>query len=360
MSEYCVIMAGGSGSRFWPVSRADLPRQFLDLTRNGKSLLQITWERMRSIFPAENILVVTHFRYAPLVREQLEELPEENLLPEPYSRDTAPAVAFAAYTLLRKDAGAVFITVPADLTLSGEYAFREAVSNAFSFAATGAPLIVIGAVPTGPESSCGYIQARYSGKGGAPVKVKTFTERPSPPIARAFFESGEFLWNTEIMVWKAKAVKAELEKHAAEITDLWKGWEKGLEAENRAAFLEKAYADCPRISIGDALLEFSNNVWVLPARFGWSGIENWENLYKYLPDKDRKGNAIRTAGRTLVTDSSGNIIRSTAKDKLIAVHGLHDFVVIDSGDVLMICPREEAELGDFISRLGMPEFEKYR
>jgi mannose-1-phosphate guanylyltransferase len=348
MSEYCVIMAGGAGTRFWPVSRADQPKQFLDLTTKGKSFLRITFDRMRNLFPVENILVVSHHRYAQTVQQQLPDLKIANLLLEPYSRDTAPAVAYATFTLLSRDPEAVFITVPADLTLSDEAAFRSYVRQALDFAATGRALICIGAIPERPVISCGYIQVASTPK-GKPVKVKTFTEAPPLHLAQRFVDSGEFLLDTGMMVAKASVVKSEMEKYATEVSDFWKGWD-----------LETTYAGCPRISLSDALLDHTNNAWVLPAAFGWTAIEDWETLYRFLPSRDRRENALYTHGKTIVEGSRRNIVISSEKDKLIAVHGLDDFVIVDSGDVLMICPRKEAELSDFIARLGLPEFEKYR
>lgn len=352
-------MAGGTGAKFWPVSRADMPKQFLDLTTKGRSFLRITYDRMRGIFPAERILVVTHHSYADIVSQQLGELPAQNLLSEPYSRNTAPATVFAAYTLLLRDSEAVFVTVPADLTLTDDAAFRESVSQALSFAASGGALISLGAVPQRAVCSCGYIQMASPAK-GKPVKVKTFTQEPPQALAERFVASGEFLQNTGIQAWKASVLRTELEKHAPEVTDLWKGWKTALPGSGRATFLEKAYAGCPRISIGDALLERSNNAWVLPCNFGWTDINDWETLYRFLPSRDRRENAVFSRGKVLIEGSRRNIVLGSGKDKLIAVHGLDDFVIVDAGDVLMICPRKEAELSDFIARLGLPEFEKYR
>ena len=359
MSEYCVIMAGGTGAKFWPVSRADLPKQFLDLTTKGKSFLRITFDRMRAQFPLERILVVTHHSYADIVVRQLPELKAENLLAEPYSRNTAPATVFATYTLLSRDPEAVFVTVPADLTLSDDGPFRESIAEALSFAASGRALISIGAIPAQPLTSCGYIQMASPAR-GKPVKVKTFTQEPTPALARRFVESGEFLLDTGIQAWEASVLRTALEKHAAEVTDSWKGWETALGVDDNSAFLAKAYAGCPRISIGEALLERSNNTWVLPASFGWTDINDWETLYRFLPSRDRQENAVFSRGKVLIEGSSRNIVLGSGRDKLIAVHGLNDFVIVDSGDVLMICPRKEAELSDFIARLGLPEFEKYR
>lgn len=348
MSEYCVIMAGGSGTRFWPVSRSDQPKQFLDLSTKGKSFLRITFDRMRGIFPVENILVVTHHRYAQIVQRQLPELKTANLLLEPYSRDTAPAMVYACLTLLSRDPEAVFVSVPADLTLSDETAFRNSIREALGFAASSGALISIGAVPDRPVTSCGYIQLSSAPK-GKPVKVKTFTEAPPASIAQRFVQSGEFLLDTGILTARATILKSEMERHAVELSDFWKGWD-----------LEKTYAGCPRISLSEALLDHTNNAWVLSADFGWTAIEDWETLYRFLPSRDRRENAVYTRGKALIEGSHRNIVIGSEKDKLIAVHGLDDFVIVDSGDVLMICPRKEAELSDFIARLGLPEFEKYR
>ena len=212
--SYCIIMAGGFGSRFWPISRADKPKQFLDFTSEGKSFLRQTYDRMKDIVPDDNILVVSLSRYEELVKEQLPELKDENLLLEPYNRNTAPCLAFANYTILKRDPLAVTLVMPSDQIIGDHVEFNRILANAFSYAAGTNALITIGVVPTRPDTNFGYIQMMNAhAEKDQPVKVKTFTEKPDVDLAKVFIETGEFLWNTGIFIWKSAEIKKELELH---------------------------------------------------------------------------------------------------------------------------------------------------
>ena len=195
---------------------------------------------------------------------------------------------------------------------------------------------------------------------GRPVKIKTFTEKPDADLAHVFVETKEFLWNSGIFVWRADAIRQALEKYAPEITNLWAGWPEALGTDGQQAFVDRIYTDMPRISIDYAVMEKTDNAWVYPAEFRWADIGNWESLYEYLAYHDERGNALNRTARRLLVDSSDNIVYSTRDDKLMAIRGLEDFIVIDTEDVLMICPRDEQKLKDFLSRLAMPEYEEYR
>lgn len=225
-------MAGGFGSRFWPISRADKPKQFLDFTNEGKSFLRQTYDRMKDIVPDDNILVVSLTRYREQVREQLPELKEENLLLEPYNRNTAPCLAYANYTILKRDPLAVTLVMPSDQIIGDHEEFNRILANAFGYAAGTDALITIGVVPSRPDTNFGYIQMMDCDiEQDRPVKVKTFTEKPDVELAKVFIETGEFLWNTGIFIWKSAEIKKELEKHMPEITRLWAGWQELLGTE---------------------------------------------------------------------------------------------------------------------------------
>lgn len=354
-------MAGGVGSRFWPISRADRPKQFLDLASEGSPLLRSTYERTRDLVPDANILVVTLRSYRDIVREILPELPEENLLLEPYNRDTAPCLAYATYTLLKRDPLAVCLVMPSDQMIGDRAEFNRTIANAFSYAAGTDALITVGVVPTRPDTNFGYIQMMEDGRGGdRPVKVKTFTEKPDENLAKVFIETGEFLWNTGIFVWKASEIKKELEIHMPEITRLWKGWADRLCTEGESEFLERIYTDMPKESIDYALMERTSNAWVYPASFKWADIGNWDSLFDYLSSHYGDTNGLNVCYKSLVSDCKDNIIYSDNPGKLLALNGLEDFIVIDTRDVLMICPRDVGKLKDFLSRLALPEFEEYR
>ena len=353
-------MAGGIGSRFWPISRTGLPKQFLDFNIQGRSFLRRTYDRMKAVIPEENILVVTLERYREEVLSQLPELREENLLLEPYNRNTAPCIAFATYTILQRDPAAVTVVTPSDHAIARHDLFNRTLLDAIAYAEGSDALITLGVVPTRPDSNFGYIQMAGHREEGCPVKVKTFTEKPDAELARVFIETKEFLWNTGIFVWRAEAIRSALDKYAPEISRLWAGWQEVLGSENEKPFLQRIYTDMPRISIDYAVMEKADNAWVYPAEFRWADIGNWESLYEYLAYHDDQGNALNRTGRRLLKDCSDNIVYATRDDKLLALRGMEDFIVIDTDDVLMICPRDEQKLKDFLSQLAMPEYEEYR
>jgi len=360
---YCVIMAGGIGARFWPVSRESKPKQFLDFTASGKTLLRTTYERVSGIIPPENILVVSLTRYRAQVIRQIPELPEENLLLEPYSRNTAPCIAFAAYSLLKRDPDAVMVAVPSDHVISDLYLYQSTLLSAFESAIAKDSLITLGVVPTRPDTNFGYVQFTSEDQKyeeGQVLKVKTFTEKPDAELADVFIKSGEFLWNCGIFIWKASVIKEELERYAPEITNLWEGWENHLGTSSERFFLEKVYGECPKISIDYAVMEKTDRAWIRPARFGWADIGNWESLYDYLSSLDENGNATNIQGKSILKSNSKNIIISKNSNKLVAVRGLENYIVVDSDDILMICPRDESNIKDFISELAMPEYENFR
>ena len=361
--NYCVILAGGIGSRFWPISRESNPKQFLNMTSSGKSYIRLAYERMARTIPEDNIYVVSLGRYRDKVLEQLPELSEDRLLLEPYSRNTAPSIAFAAYSLLSKDPEAVMVVTPADHIIPDHDIFDKTLSNALEAAAEEDALYTIGVVPTRPDSQFGYIQVAGGSAAvaaGTKAKAKTFTEKPDAELAKVFVESGEFLWNTGIFIWKASVIKAEMEKHAPEITRLWNGWETSLYGPDRAGFLEKTYADSPRISIDYAVMEKSDKVWIFPGRFSWADIGNWESLYSYLSGRDSDGNASHISGMGLLKEDKNNIFYTSDSGKLTIIRGLENFVVVDTDDVLMICPRDERQLKDTLSEIAMPEYQKYK
>ena len=357
---YCIIMAGGIGSRFWPISRAGLPKQFLDFSIQGRSFLRRTYDRMKAVIPEENILVVSLERYSEQVRSQLPELPEENLLLEPYNRNTAPCIAFATYAILQRDPLAVTVVTPSDHAIARHEVFNKTLLDAIAYAEGSDALITLGVVPTRPDANFGYIQMAGHREDGCPVKVKTFTEKPDAELARVFIETKEFLWNSGLFVWRAEAIRSALDRYAPEITRLWEGWQEVLGSENQRSFLERIYTDMPRISIDYAVMEKTDNAWVYPAEFRWADIGNWESLYEYPAYHDERGNALNRTSRRLLKDCSDDIVYSTRDDKLLALRGMENFIVIDTEDVLMICPRDEDKLKDFLLQLAMPEYEEYR
>jgi mannose-1-phosphate guanylyltransferase len=360
--NYGIIMAGGGGTMFWPLCRRDRPQQFLTLDWRDKSSLRHTYDRLLGVVPPENILVVTLARYRDAVRHELPELLPENLLLEPYGRNTAPCIAYAAYSLLKRDPLAVMAVTPADNLIEGEEAYRDTLREALDYAAGHDALVTLGIVPDKPDTNFGYIQVVGGEKAWEqtrPVKVKTFTEKPDEALAEVFLRSGEFLWNSGIFVWKAETIRQELERYVPSVTNLFEGWEDALGGPEEERFLEKAYMNMERISIDYAVMENTEIDRVFPAAFHWADISNWEAVYRHLVSHDADGNAI-LAPHTLVLDSQGCILTTDKPGKLLAVSGLKDYIVVDTEDVLMVCPRDEHKLKDITTHIGLPDYEEYR
>ena len=359
---YCVIMAGGTGVRFWPVSRAAKPKQFLDVADTGKTFIQSTYERFLRVVPKENILIVTGDRYRDIVMEQLPDLAPENLLLEPYSRNTAPCIAYATYTLLKRDPQARMVVTPSDHMIDNEELFAETVRKAFDYIEENDVLMTLGVVPTRPDTNYGYIQA-YGGsdvyKNDKPMQVKTFTEKPDRDLAKVFISTGEFFWNAGIFLWKAETIRKKMEKYLPEVTALFKGWENALGTSVEYEFIARAYTGCRNISIDYGVMEKTDKAWMYPVKFGWGDIGTWESLYNIIPEKDANGNAV-SAEKTLIENTRNVLVVSPEKKKLIAIKGLEDYMVVDTEDALVICPKDDKKFKDFISGLGMPEYEKYR
>ena len=354
-------MAGGTGSLFWPATRENRPKQFIDITAGGRSFIRTTYERFARIIQPENILVVTLDRFEGMVKKQLPELPEKNLLLEPYGRNTAPCLAYAMYTLLKRDPDAVMVATPSDLLIQDEVLFAETLRNAMDYAAGHNVLMTLGITPTGPDTHFGYIQVQGGKKAASsskPLKVKTFTEKPDRNLAEVFFRSGEFFWNSGMFVWRADTFRNEMERYVPEVTRLFQGWEGAVGSPVERAFIEQAYTDCPKVSVDTAVMEKTDIAWLFPAGFGWSDLSSWAALYELRKEKDADGNTFNSPH--LSEDTQDSLIFTSSPHKLVAVKGLDDYLVIDTPDALLICPKEEKSVRDFIAGLGMPGYEDFR
>ena len=354
-------MAGGSGTRFWPMSRNAKPKQFLDVADTGKTFVRQTFERFSRIVPKENILVATAERYRDLVMEQIPELDSSNLLLEPYSRNTAPCIAYATYTILKKNPNAHVVVTPSDHIIEYEDLFIGTIRKALEYVADNDVLMTLGVVPTRPDTNYGYIQAAggtESYRMTEPMQVKTFTEKPDRELAQVFLNTGEFFWNSGIFLWKAATIKEEMEKYLPEVTGLFNGWKSVLGTPIEREFIARAYTDSINISIDYAVMEKTSRAWICPVQFGWTDFGTWESLYNYIP-KDMNGVA-SNVDRMLVENTSDTLVISSRKDKLVALKGLEDYIVIDTEDALVICPKDDKKFKEFITGIGMPGFEKYR
>lgn len=335
MDRYCVIMAGGIGSRFWPVSRPDMPKQFLDFLGTGRTLLQTTFERYSSIFPKENIFISTNAQYRDIVKKQID-IDDKNIICEPTRKNTASCVAYASYYISNISPESVLVFAPCDHLILRKEAFCSAVEKAISFAETHDTLLTIGIKPSRPETGYGYIQITDHIEEGV-NKVKTFTEKPNRELAEIFVESGEFFWNSGIFIWRSSVIKEALRRYVPEIASRFDDLEEVLATPREREAIENIFPTLPNISIDFALMEKAKNVSVLCAEFGWSDIGTWNSLYD-ISRKDHRGNA--DLGNTLIYDSSSNII-SCKPDKLVIIEGLENYIVADSEDVLLICRKDD-------------------
>ncbi len=351
-------MCGGIGSRFWPYSRSSRPKQFIDFLGTGRTLLQMSFDRILPLVPKENVLIVTNEQYAPLVREQLPELAESQILLEPARRNTAPCIAWAAYHIAAIDPEASIIVAPSDHLITRENIFVDSVERGFRFVETHDALLTLGIRPSRPETGYGYIQV------GRPVdtvdgicKVKTFTEKPKLELAQVFVESGEFFWNSGIFLWSAKNIIRELGLHAPNVAATF---EKGIDAFGTPAersFIEQNFPGCLSISIDFAVMEKSQCVYVECVDFGWNDLGTWSALYDNSP-KNRDGNVTQNCN-VLAYNSSGNIFAVNG-EKLIVADGLKDYIVADAGDVLLICPKaEEQRIKQMVNDAHLAFGEKY-
>lgn len=354
---YVVIMAGGIGSRFWPKSRTSYPKQFLDILDTGKTLIQLTYERFLPIVPKENIYVVTADDYESLVKEQLPDLNDYQILKEPVRRNTAPCIAYACDKIYQRDHNATVIISPADHLILQEDRFLTVIARCIDYVSNNGLLVTLGLKPTKPATGYGYIQYVDEPSESGFYKVKTFTEKPSLEIARTFIKSGDFLWNSGMFVWKAKTILEAIRKYLPEIGDAFKDGEKYYNTPGESNFIREAYGQCTNISIDYGVMEKADNVYTIPAQFGWSDVGSWGSLYEVYAH-DYLGNAV--AGKNVkIYDSANNMIMVPEK-KLVVLQGLRDYCVIDTGDVLLICEKaQEQEIKQITVDLKVGDLEEY-
>ena len=336
---YAILMAGGVGSRFWPVSTQDFPKQFHDMLGTGDTLIQKTFHRLANLIPKENIFILTNELYNDLVFEQLPEVTKRQVVLEPAMRNTAPCILYAALKIQKENKDAVMIVAPSDHWIEDEQTFTNNVQQAFDFCSNNDALMTLGIQPTFPNTGYGYIE--YDKTSINAIKpVHQFREKPDYDTAKSFIKQGNFLWNAGIFMWSVKSVVEAFENNQPE---LFKLFEKGISVYNTASeddFIAKNYPNAENISVDYAIMETSKNVFVLPAEFDWNDLGTWGSLYDKL-DKDQSGNAVVNA-RTLTEDASGNMIR-TKTDKIVVVDGLSDYIIVDKDEVLLIFPKEKEQ-----------------
>lgn len=342
-NNYCVIMAGGIGARFWPMSRTSQPKQFIDILGTGETLIQQTVNRFLKICPIENIYVVTNELYKEQVKEQVPALNYEQILCEPARRNTAPCIAYANYKIRQKNPDAIIVVAPSDHVILKEDVFTDVITSALQAASENDWLITLGIEPSRPDTGYGYIQFDTKSsdtRDNRIKKVKTFTEKPELKIAQKFLESGDFLWNAGIFVWSLKSIQKAFETHLTEVDDIFKAGVKLYDTEKEAAFIDGAYAICRNISIDFGIMEKAENVHVLSSDFGWSDLGTWGSLYA-IRQKDENQNCI--VGKNVMTYDSQNCIVNVKGDKLVVLQGLDDYIVVEEDKVLLICRKKDEQ-----------------
>jgi len=355
-NNYCIIMAGGIGSRFWPLSTSQTPKQFLDILGVGKSLLRLTFERMLKVCPKENFYIVTNHTYEKLVLEQIPEIKSFQVLKEPMRRNTAPCIAYGNYEIKKRNPNAAIIVTPSDHLIINEDSFISVLSHGIDVVSKENILLTIGIKPTRPDTGYGYIQTGkiYSQNRHIINKVKTFTEKPELDLAKIFLKSGDFFWNSGIFMWSLQSIEAAFETYLPEVHSLFAN--EMLNSKYKKT-LDSIYSECPNISIDYGIMEKSDNVFMIQSDFGWNDLGTWGALYD-TSVKDSKNNAV-IGDNAFIYDSTDCMI-SIPKNKIAVIDGIHDCIIVDSGESLLICKKsEEQKIRQFVNDIKIKKGDSY-
>lgn len=347
---YIAIMAGGIGSRFWPKSRTNFPKQFIDILSTGKTLIQDTYNRFSSFIPIENIYIITSEKYVSLVKDQLKDIPFENILAEPSRKNTAPCIAYISFKIAQKNPNGVLLVAPSDHIIKDEESFKEIVFKSFNFVQQNNAILTFGIKPLNPNTGYGYIQINEEIQKDGIFKVKSFTEKPDLELAKIFLKTGEFFWNAGIFAWQVSTIIEAFKKYQFEIYELFNNEKLFFNTANESNSIQKIFPQCPNISIDIAILEQADNVYTIPASFDWNDLGTWNSIYENV-EKDYLGNAVKSSENVIIIDAT-NCVISKQKEKLVIIQGLDDFIVVDTPDVLMICKKsEEQEIKNYVAEV---------
>jgi mannose-1-phosphate guanylyltransferase len=359
-NNFCVIMAGGLGTRFWPVSRTNQPKQFIDILGTGETLIQQTFKRFQKVCYTENIYIVTNEIYRELIKTQIPAIKDEQIICEPTRRNTAPCIAYANYRILQLNPEANIVVAPSDHIILKEDTFIEVITAALKSTKENDWLLTLGIKPSRPDTGYGYIQYNDQVTLTADSrikKVKTFTEKPVLEMAESFLQSGDFLWNAGIFVWSLKSIMNAFEKYLPEIDNTFKEGMQYYNTRNEENFIKNAYTICKNISIDYGVMEKADNVYVLSSEFGWSDLGTWGSLYE-TRQKDNNANTI--VGKNVMTYDTRNCIINMPKEKLVVIQGLDDFIVAEDDNILLICKKsEEQQIRQFVNDVMSEKGEKY-
>lgn len=359
-NNFCVIMAGGIGVRFWPMSKTETPKQFIDILGDGRTLIQKTFDRFAKFCPQENIYVVTNAQYEDLVKTQIPEISEDQIVLEPARRNTAPCIAYANYKIKARNPNAVVVVAPSDHIILDEEVFIDVIKNGLETVADNDWLLTIGIHPSFPNTGYGYIQFNEDlvyEKNSSIYAVKTFTEKPSLEFAQQFVESGDFLWNAGIFMWSVKSIQDAFEEYLPEVDELFKKGEGLYNTSGEKEFINRIYQICRNISVDYGIMEKAKNVHVFAADFGWSDLGTWGAFHE-LMKKDQNNNAI--VGNRVKTYNSTNCIISMPNNKVAVIQGLDDYIIVDTEDALLICKKEdEQQIKQFATDVKIDFGDKY-
>lgn len=357
---YAVIMAGGIGERFWPMSRTSRPKQFIDILGTGKSLIRQTYERFLEVLPKERIFVITNEKFKQLVSDHIPGIPDDRIISEPIRKNTGPCIAYASWKIHALDPEAKLVIAPSDHIILKEQEFSKVIKSALQAASDKDWLLTLGITPSRPDTGYGYIQY----KNGSPwaanpnlKKVKTFTEKPNPELAESFIKSGDFLWNSGIFIWSAKAIIDAFEKYQPEISYVFREASPVYNTPKEATYMNTAFAACKSISIDYAIMEKADNVYVFVSEFGWSDLGTWGSLYE-VRSQDENQNAVM--GKNVLLYDVKNCIVNIPDDKLVVLQGLEDYIIAESDNALLVCQKEkEQEMRRFVNDIRMKKGEGF-
>lgn len=354
---YGVIMAGGVGSRFWPLSKKKLPKQFIDIFGSNETLFQTSYRRLRKLCLPENIFVVTNEDYRALINEQTPELPEENILGEPMPRNTAPCIAYASLKIARRDPDAILAVLPSDHLVLDEDTFAAQLGQAYKYAAGNDVLVTLGIKPTRPDTGYGYIQFDEESEDQGFYKVKTFTEKPNLEIAEQFLESGDFVWNSGMFVWSAKSINEAFKKYLPELYNDFNRAATKFDTSKEQEEINKVYETCTNISIDYGIMEKATNVYTMPATFSWSDIGTWNAMHSYSK-KDAHENVI--ANSNIFIRETKNCLVRTENIKLVALNNVENLIVVESDGILLVADiRMEQDIRHLVNDIKIKFGEKF-
>lgn len=336
---YAILMAGGVGSRFWPSSKASNPKQFIDILGVGETLFQTTFKRLSGLIPAENIYVLTNKNYVDMIKEQIPHIKDEQIVPEPEMRNTAPSILLGALKIHKKDPDSLIVVAPSDHWIKEEAEFMDSIQEAFNYAEEEDRLITLGIEPDNPNTGYGYI--KYDESSDEPIrKVERFTEKPEVKQAERFLEEGNYVWNAGIFIWSSKFIVESFKKHLPEMYRLFEKGDEVWNTKDEEDFLEDNYSKASNVSIDYGIMEKSDSVFVIPVSYSWNDLGTWSSVQKELP-QDENGNT--SINSRLIADDAGNNIISTPDKKIVVLKGISDYIIVEDKDVLMIVPKSEEQ-----------------